>query len=96
MVLINRTQKQIDDFSDSQYREWMASLIPSITSPMKAIRIKCLDCQCGRKDQVKGCEDKECPLNPFRNGKNPFLKKILTDEQRKAIRDRFEKIRKNV
>lgn len=41
------------------------------TSPLKAIRLKCLDCCCGSNHEVKLCTAENCPLHPFRFGKNP-------------------------
>lgn len=40
-------------------------------SPLKAIRLKCLDCSCGSPNEVKLCPVEKCPLYPFRLGKNP-------------------------
>jgi len=40
-------------------------------SPLKAIRLKCLDCSCGSSNEVKLCPAEKCPLYPFRFGKNP-------------------------
>ena len=40
-------------------------------TPLQAIRIKCLDCCCQVKSQVKHCPLDNCPLYPFRLGKNP-------------------------
>ena len=40
-------------------------------TPLKAIRAKCLDC-CGEQaKEVKLCPSSDCPLHPFRFGKNP-------------------------
>lgn len=50
------------------------------TTPLKAIRAKCLDCSCGSYTEVKECPITDCPLYPFRLGHNPNIK--LTDEQR--------------
>jgi hypothetical protein len=41
------------------------------TTPIKAIRKKCLDCCCGSAKEVDLCSDTECPLYPYRLGKNP-------------------------
>ncbi len=49
-------------------------------TPMKAIRAKCLDCCCGQYKEVELCPCSDCPLYPFRFGKNPNIR--LTDEQR--------------
>jgi len=67
------------------------------TSPLKAIKEKCLDCCCGQKNEVKLCPVKECPLWPFRMGKNPFIKKReLTPEQREAAAQRLKKARETM
>lgn len=54
-----------------------------ITSPLKAIRAKCLDCNY-TSPEVKACPCKACPLYHFRFGKNPFRKRKMTDEQKAA------------
>ncbi len=65
-----------------------------ITNPIKAIRAKCLDCVCWETQEVKLCEAKDCPLHPFRMGKNPFrTKREYTDEQKEEMRDRLAKAR---
>ncbi len=61
-----------------------------ITSPLKAIRAKCLDCCCDHITEVKLCPESDCPLHPFRFGRNPFRKRELTDEQREALCQRLE------
>lgn len=43
--------------------------------PLKAIRVKCLECQGGRK-AVRNCEVAECALFAFRFGRNPKRKGI--------------------
>lgn len=61
-----------------------------ITSPIKAIRAKCIDCCCGQYNEVKFCTAEKCPLHPFRFGKNPYrTKKIYSEEQKKAIAERL-------
>ena len=40
-------------------------------TPLKAIRLKCLDCCCGSAHEVKLCTTEKCPLYLFRLGKNP-------------------------
>lgn len=63
-------------------------------SPIKAIRLKCLDCSGGSPNEVRLCTAKGCPLYPFRAGKNPYRTvRTLTDEQREAARERFMKYR---
>lgn len=60
-------------------------------TPVKAIRNKCIDCCCGSKSEVKFCEACDCPIWPFRFGKNPFrAKRKFTDEQRKSAAERLK------
>jgi len=40
-------------------------------TPLKAIRRKCLDCSAGQRKEVRECPCVECPLYPYRFGKNP-------------------------
>lgn len=46
-----------------------------ITSPGKAIRAYCLSCVCDNAAEVRRCHLTNCPLHPFRFGKNPFYGK---------------------
>ena len=65
-----------------------------IRNPIKAIRAKCLDCCCYSANEVKLCPAAECPLHPFRLGKNPFrTKRELSEEQRAAAVDRLRRAR---
>ena len=54
-----------------------------ITSPVKAIRAFCLECVETPLD-VKNCTAPGCPLYPFRFGKNPYIKREMTEEQKEA------------
>ena len=42
------------------------------SSPMEAIRAKCLDCCTGSAQEVRYCVATACPSWPFRMGSNPF------------------------
>lgn len=64
-----------------------------IVSPIKAIRAKCLDCCCDQANEVKLCPSESCPLHPFRFGKNPFLKREMTREQRERAVERLKAAR---
>jgi len=44
-------------------------------TPLKAIRLKCLDCCAGSRKEVRLCPAKDCPLWPFRFGKLPSTDK---------------------
>ena len=39
--------------------------------PLKAIRLKCLDCCCQNAAEVRRCEITTCSLWPYRMGRNP-------------------------
>lgn len=61
-------------------------------SPLKAIRLKCLDCCCGSAHEVKLCAATQCPLYPFREGVNPNRKpREYTEEQKAALVSRLRK-----
>lgn len=42
-----------------------------ILKPLRAIRAKCLDCVCWQANEVRACENKRCPLWPYRMGAHP-------------------------
>ena len=60
-------------------------------TPLKAIRLKCLDCSNGSSNEVKLCPAKKCPLYPFRDGHNPSAKKEYTAEEKAALAARLAK-----
>jgi hypothetical protein len=51
-------------------REQERGLAKRLT-PLKAIRAKCLDCCAGSFHEVRICHITDCPLHPYRFGKNP-------------------------
>lgn len=58
-------------------------------TPIKAIRLKCLDCVLGSSQEVELCPcEKNCALWPFRFGKNPNIKLSDEERQRRAERGR--------
>ena len=61
-------------------------------NPLKAIREKCLDCCCGSAAEVRKCVALDCPLWPFRMGRNPFRKKRELSRQQKQ--ERSERLRR--
>jgi hypothetical protein len=38
-------------------------------TPLRAIKLKCIDCCCGSKNEVKKCEIIECALYRYRFGR---------------------------
>lgn len=64
-------------------------------SPLKGIHVFCIDCQ-GSARQVTNCTKENCPLWPFRTGKNSTrAKRVMSEEQRLAAAERFKKAREN-
>lgn len=57
----------------------------------KAVRAFCLECLGWSPDEVKRCSAPLCPLHPFRFGKDPSMKRELTEEQKAITRDRFKR-----
>jgi len=45
-------------------------------TPLKAIRLKCLDCSAGSAKEIRLCEHIDCALYQYRFGKNPNRKGI--------------------
>lgn len=45
-------------------------------TPLKAIRQNCIDCSAGSLKDVRDCIITNCPLYPYRMGKNPSRKNI--------------------
>lgn len=42
-----------------------------IPKPLRAIRLKCLDCCCGQIVEIRECMVKTCALYPYRMGRYP-------------------------
>lgn len=49
---------------------------------LRAIRLKCLDCSADARKEVELCPVANCPLHPFRFGKNPFRRKRNIDPEK--------------
>lgn len=54
-------------------------------TPLKAIRLKCLDCCCGQMMEVKNCPCSDCPLYIYRDGHNPARKGLGRDLSKGGI-----------
>ena len=57
-------------------------------SPLRALRLKCLECCNGSTREVRLCTAVDCPNWPFRMGRNPW-RRALTDEERAERQARF-------
>lgn len=63
-----------------------------IITPIKAIRLKCLDCCAGSSYEVKLCPIADCPLYKYRFGKNPNIKRSYTEAQKQQARERIKRL----
>ena len=68
-----------------------------ITNPVKAIRAFCLECSGDSTAEVKSCPRSECPLHPFRFGKNPYRqRREMTEDEKRVLADRLREARKSI
>lgn len=81
--MTKEVKKAVEDVRDK---------LPRTTSPLRAIRNKCLDCTCNSPKEVELCPIAKCSLYPFRFGNNPFRKE-RSEAQKEATRKAFEKLR---
>ena len=56
--------------SERFVREFVKKAKEKRMSPLKAIRARCLDCVCYQTNEVAKCGAIDCPLYPFRMGRN--------------------------
>lgn len=66
-----------------------------LNSPLKTIRLHCIDCMGGSYSDVKNCTaSKSCKLWSFRLGTNPMRKqREYSEEEKQVFRDRLERAR---
>ena len=62
---------------------------------IRAIKLYCYSCSSYQLSEVKNCTVTNCPLFPFRNGKNPFRKRELSEEERTKLSERMKNIKRN-
>jgi hypothetical protein len=53
-------------------------------TPLRAIRLKCLDCMCGQWGEVRNCDIYTCSLWLYRLGKRPDA--AMWQEWEKALK----------
>ena len=62
-------------------------------SPLKALRLRCIDCCAGSAIEVRRCTAVECPAWPFRMGSHPWIeKREMSDEERAAAAERLRNL----
>jgi hypothetical protein len=66
--------------------EELVALGHSAMSPLKALRLRCIDCYGGSLKSVRGCTSTDCPSWPFRMGRNPWRAPV-SEERRQPGRE---------
>ena len=88
--LLAAAATEADFFKDSNKEK--QAMNQKTVSPLKAIRLKCMECSNYSAYEVKHCPITGCNLYAFRLGRNPNIKKReLSPEQRKALAARLQK-----
>ena len=96
-VLNNEIEDDIpfieEKFDEETLQDMKDAQEGNITSPLKAIKLFCIDCCGGSFQEVKKCPCKKCPLYNFRVGK-----KMVASERKKRemSEERKEMLRRNV
>lgn len=58
-------------------------------TPIKAIRAFCRECMCGDNDLIADCKPvPDCPLHPYRLGKNPNVSDETRDKRSSILKDK--------
>ena len=57
------------------------------TTPIRAIREKCLDCCAGNKTEVRLCPSASCSLHPYRLGHNPNIQRKRLQRRETGVDD---------
>ena len=65
----------------------MDGVCKQVVTPLKAIRLKCLDCSAGQAQEVRLCPVTDCALYPYRFGRNPRRKGIGGTFEQKLARE---------
>jgi hypothetical protein len=60
-------------------------------TPLKAIKAHCIECSGGTPQEARLCETFNCSLHSFRLGKNSNIKRALSEDAKRALRERFKK-----
>jgi hypothetical protein len=64
--------KTKEETEDQAIARIEAKYLQRATTPLRAIRAKCVQCQGGQVKQVAKCEATSCALHPFRMEHNPY------------------------
>jgi len=47
-----------------------------LKTPIKSIRLKCMDCSCNQPKEVRNCIMTHCSLWPYRRGRRPTAEEV--------------------
>jgi hypothetical protein len=53
--------------------DYIKKIWPRKRTPLRAIREMCWSCTCGQRNAIRDCPSTDCPIWPFRMGKNPYV-----------------------
>lgn len=56
-----------------------------VYTPIKAIRLKCLDCMCQNAAEVRRCPCEDCTLWPYRMGHRPKTPTVDGESEEEAL-----------
>lgn len=84
-------EEDMDELFDEYNEDETESDKEEIKSPLKAIRVFCIDCMGGQVREVKFCPSQICPLHAFRMGKNPYRKRELSPEHLAKLQEARKK-----
>ena len=65
-------------------------------TPVKAIKKHCLECSGNSKKELRECVINNCPLYPYRMGKNPNRKGIKNNGSSNVLQQKNEQMSINI
>lgn len=65
----------------------------NLKNPVKAIHTFCIGCMSSGYTSVQDCPNETCLLHPFRNGKNPYRTRTMSEEEKRATAERLRRAR---
>ncbi len=72
---MNRQESYSNDTNVTPIKKGQETMTIKL-SPLKSIRAKCVECSAGKPSEIRDCTVIDCPLFPYRLGKNPNRKGI--------------------
>ena len=54
----------------------MSNIKVKISTPVKSLRLKCLDCTSNQPGEIRCCEILDCPCWPYRMGRRPSQEEL--------------------